>query len=138
MIGTMSPDENESTPRRHRVGRLAGSADDRPDEVPITDAYDGERIYAYSTVGRKICVMREQPLACFEVDQVEGPSIWRCVIAEGAYEEVTDEAARKDAQARLAGHYGHVVPRSASAGDRIVDLRLRLAEKSGRFERQDA
>jgi nitroimidazol reductase NimA-like FMN-containing flavoprotein (pyridoxamine 5'-phosphate oxidase superfamily) len=138
MIGTMSPDEIESTLRRQRVGRLACSANDRPYVVPISYAYDGDCVYACSTLGRKVSVMREQPIVCFEVDEIEGPSTWRCVIAEGAYEELTGDAARRDALVRLGGHNGDVVPRGLSAGDRIVVFRLRLTEKSGRFERQDA
>ena len=138
MIGTLSPEEIEAILRRHRVGRIACSANDRPYVVPITYAYDGSYVYGYSTVGRKIDVMREQPLVCFEVDEVDGPASWRSVIAEGVYEEVTAHGARQEALARLTRPSGNAVPRSPNAANRIVVFRLRLTEKSGRFERHDA
>lgn len=140
MIGLLSPDEIEALLRRQRVGRLGCSANDRPYVVPITYAYDGRFVYGYSTLGRKIGVMREQPLVCFEVDEVLGPAAWRCVIAEGLYEELSDDAAREEALPRLTAGGGELVPRNlcSSAADRVVVFRLRLTEKSGRFERRDA
>ena len=138
MIGIMSADEVEATLQRHRVGRIGCSIGDRPYVVPITYAYDGGCIYAYSAPGRKIDVMRAQPRVCFEVDEIDGPATWRSVIAEGVYEEVTDEATRCEALARLIPANGKPVPRVPDAGGRIVVFRLRLAEKAGRFERRDA
>ena len=74
MIGLMSADEVESMLRHHHVGRPACSAKDRPYVVPINDAYDVGYVYAYSTLGRMIEVMREQPLVCFEIDEIDGPA----------------------------------------------------------------
>ncbi len=138
MIGILSPEEIEATLRRHRVGRLGCSANDRPYVVPITYAYDGAFVYAYSALGRKIAVMREQPLVCFEVDEVDGPSTWRSVVAEGLYEELTNEAARNGALRLLA--VGDAVTRGLNGHGpaAVVVFRVRLSEKSGRFERRDA
>jgi nitroimidazol reductase NimA-like FMN-containing flavoprotein (pyridoxamine 5'-phosphate oxidase superfamily) len=138
MIGVMSDEEIEATLRRHRVGRIGCSANDRPYVVPITYAYDGTFVYGYSAVGRKIAIMREQPLVCFEVDEIDGDSAWRSVIAEGRYEELVDEEARRDALARLVPGDAWAVPRSLDGAARLVVFRLRLTERSGRFERRDA
>jgi nitroimidazol reductase NimA-like FMN-containing flavoprotein (pyridoxamine 5'-phosphate oxidase superfamily) len=138
MIGTMSPEEIEATLRRQRVGRLACSADDRPYILPIDYSYDGSCVYSYSMLGRKISVMRAQPRICFQVDEIAGPANWRCVVADGVYEEVTDEGERREVLDRLVPRNGRPVPRSPDAGGRLVVFRLRLTEKSGRFERQDA
>jgi len=140
MIGILSPDEIEAMLRRHRVGRIACSANDRPYVVPITYAYDGRFVYGYSALGRKVSVMREQPLVCFELDEIDGPASWRCVVAEGLYEEVSDEETLEEILPRLTGPGGEPVLRSlcGCASDRIVVFRLRLTEKSGRFERRDA
>lgn len=137
MIGVLSPDEIDALLRRHRVGRLAVAANDRPYVVPITYAYDGASIYAFSGPGRKIDVMREQPLVCFEVDEVTGPSEWRSVVAEGRYEELCDEPSRREALALL-GITNGVVARTLAAGSRNVVFRVRLTECGGRFERRDA
>jgi nitroimidazol reductase NimA-like FMN-containing flavoprotein (pyridoxamine 5'-phosphate oxidase superfamily) len=138
MIGVLSNDEIEATLRRHRVGRIGCSANDRPYVVPITYAYDGECVYAYSALGRKIEVMREQPLVCFEVDEVDDDASWRSVIAEGRYEELTEEEERRRALDRLGVGAGQAVPRTPNGAARLVVFRLWLSERSGRFERRDA
>lgn len=138
MIGVMTSEEIETMLRRHRVGRIGCSANDRPYVVPITYAYDGGYVYAYSALGRKIEVMREQPLVCFEVDEVEGDVAWQSVIAEGVYEELPDGEDRRDALRRLLPGDGQIVSRSLNGGSRFVVFRLRLTERSGRFERRDA
>lgn len=112
MIGIMSPDETEATLRRSRIERIGCSANDRPYLVPINYAYDDSFVYAYSSLGRKIEVMREQPLICFEVEEVDGPSTWRCVIAEGEYEEIRDESLRREALSRLGFMNENLTPRT--------------------------
>ena len=138
MIGTMTAEEIETTLQCQRIGRLGCSADDRPYVVPINYLYDGTCVYSYSMLGRKIDVMRAQPRVCFQVDEITGPSNWRSIVADGLYEEVTDEAERRQALQRLAPGTGQPVARTLDAGGRLVVFRLRLGEKSGRFERQDA
>ena len=59
--------------------------------APFNYRYDGVFIVGCSMVGRKIDVLREQPLACFQVDETDGDASWRSVIVEGVYEELTDE-----------------------------------------------
>jgi nitroimidazol reductase NimA-like FMN-containing flavoprotein (pyridoxamine 5'-phosphate oxidase superfamily) len=138
VIGTLSPEEIDATLRRNRVGRLGCSVNDHPYVVPITYAYDGTFVYAYSTLGRKIAVMREQPRVCLEVDEIDGPSTWRSVVAEGRYEELSDESSRNAALRLLA--VGDAVTRGLNGHGihPVVVFRIRLTEKSGRFERRDA
>lgn len=131
-------EEIEATLRRHRVGRIACSANDRPYLVPITYAYDGQYVYSYSGLGRKIEVMREQPLVCFEVDEIDGDASWRSVITEGRYEEIADAEQRREALARLTPDQSQLVSRTMDGASCFVVFRLRLTERSGRFERRDA
>jgi nitroimidazol reductase NimA-like FMN-containing flavoprotein (pyridoxamine 5'-phosphate oxidase superfamily) len=138
MIGIMTPEEIEAVLRTAKVGRIGCASNDRPYIVPMNYAYDGEFIYGFSTIGRKIAVMREQPSVCFEVDEIEGPSTWRSVIAEGVYEELEDEPRRQTAVERLAREGGAMVPRTLDASRNTVVFRLRLTDKTGRFERRDA
>jgi uncharacterized protein len=138
MIGILGPDEIDAVLRRQRIGRLACSANDRPYVVPIAYAYDGCAIYGCSMPGRKVDVLREQPLACFEVEELIGPASWRCVLVEGVYEEVTDDDARRAALALLAPADGRAVAPSPSANGRLIVFRLRPLAATGRFERHDA
>jgi nitroimidazol reductase NimA-like FMN-containing flavoprotein (pyridoxamine 5'-phosphate oxidase superfamily) len=85
-------------------------------------------------VGRKITVLRQQPLACFEIDEIDDAG-WRSVIVEGRYEEVTDERAGRAALRLLGVGDEGFVSRSLTATGHFVVFRLRPTEKSGRFER---
>jgi nitroimidazol reductase NimA-like FMN-containing flavoprotein (pyridoxamine 5'-phosphate oxidase superfamily) len=141
MIGLLSDEELESMLQRHRVGRLACTWHDRPYVVPINYIYDGDAIYAYSSVGRKIGMMRSQPRVCFEVDEIDGPSAWKSVVVEGSYEELPDESAER-------GHALLLLTRDADSpvlrtivdgySDRIIIFRIAIDDRSGRFERRDA
>ena len=118
------------------VGRIACCAhgveggDGRPYVVPLAYGYDGEAVYAHSGPGRKIRLMRAQPLVSFEVDQAEAPDRWRSAIAEGVYEELTDSAERARA-------LQIIYPPPAAVpelGPETVVYRIRLTAKSGRYE----
>lgn len=138
MVGLLTDDEIDAMLFRLHIGRLACSANDRPYVTPINYCYDGVFIVGWSMAGRKIAVLREQPLACFEIDEVDGDAGWRSVIVEGVYEEVVDERAKRDALRLLGASAGGPVSRSLSAAGQLVVFRLRPTEKSGRFERRDA
>lgn len=138
MIGLLMEEEIDAMLFRHRIGRLACSANDRPYVTPINYRYDGVFIIGCSMVGRKIDVLREQPLACFQVDETDGDASWRSVIVEGVYEELTDERAQRDALRLLGVGDDGPVSRNLTAAGRLVVFRLRPKERSGRFERRDA
>jgi nitroimidazol reductase NimA-like FMN-containing flavoprotein (pyridoxamine 5'-phosphate oxidase superfamily) len=106
------------------------AGDDRPFLVPLAYGYDGEAVFAHSGPGRKIRLMRANPLVTFEVDRAEAPDRWRSVIAEGTYEELAEAAERKRALAII-------YPPPATPPDlppETVVYRIRLTGKSGRYE----
>ena len=72
---------------RMDFGRLGCVHDNHPYVVPIYFAYEPDRLYGFSTLGRKIEWMRSNPRVCVEVDEVTGTT-WNCVIASGRYEEL--------------------------------------------------
>lgn len=118
------------------VGRIAFASPTegggRPSIVPLAYGYDGEAVYAMGPVGRKIRIMREQPLVSFEVDEAIAEDRWRSVVAEGLYQELTTDSERLHALRVISGEQASVLP----AEDTIV-YRLLLTEKSGRFELPD-
>lgn len=77
-------------------GRLACASNNRPYIVPIYFAYDADRLYCFSTLGRKIEWMRENPLVCVEAEEVRGHDDWTSVIVLGHYLEIpnTPESAK--------------------------------------------
>jgi nitroimidazol reductase NimA-like FMN-containing flavoprotein (pyridoxamine 5'-phosphate oxidase superfamily) len=135
MIGLLSETEIDAVLARHRIGRLGCTANDRPYVVPINYFYDGKSIYAYSAPGRKIEVMREQPLVAFQIDEIESESSWRSVMVEGVYQELGGRE-REAAVSQLA-HGNGLVAKSLSSPDRIIVFRIDLSDRSGRFESRD-
>jgi len=135
-IEVLAPEEIEALLRGALVGRIACCAPDqdggRPYVVPLSYGYDGEAVYAHSGPGRKLRLMRAQPLVSFEVDTAEAPDRWSSAIAEGVYEELSDPAARAEALAII--YPTGVLP---ALGPETVVYRLRLTAKSGRREVPD-
>jgi nitroimidazol reductase NimA-like FMN-containing flavoprotein (pyridoxamine 5'-phosphate oxidase superfamily) len=116
------------------VGRIACGHPDvddgRPYLVPLAYGYDGESILAHSEVGKKIRIMRLNPLVTIEVDHATAADGWRSVIAKGTYEEIHDQTER-DATVAI------IYPdpnRRPTFGSETIIYRIRLTEKSGRYE----
>jgi nitroimidazol reductase NimA-like FMN-containing flavoprotein (pyridoxamine 5'-phosphate oxidase superfamily) len=135
VIRVLPAEEIEELLRRAVVGRVAccghgpGEAG-RPYVVPLAYGYDGEAVYAHSAPGRKIRLMRSQPLVSFEVDEVAAADRWRSVIADGVYEELVGT----DARARgLATIYRPPAAVPELPAETVV-YRIRLTAKSGRRE----
>ena len=72
------------------LGRLACVNQSQPYITPCYFAYHDQWIYSFSTVGKKIEWLRENPLACIEVDKIASSQEWTCVVVFGRYEELTD------------------------------------------------
>jgi uncharacterized protein len=137
VISVLPEDEIEELLRTAIVGRIAccahgaeGSAG-RPYVVPLAYGYDGEAIYAHSGPGRKIRLMRAQPLVTVEVDHADASDRWRSVIAEGVYEEISNADDRRRALEII---YPDSIP---DLGPETIVYRIRLTAKSGRFEVPD-
>ncbi len=120
------------------VGRIACCAtssdgEDRPFLVPLAYGYDGHAAYAVSGYGRKIEIMRAQPLVSFEVDEATAEDRWSSVIADGTYEELITPDDRAYAHRVL---FGDQSDRPPFTPEQVV-YRLVLTRKTGRFELPD-
>jgi nitroimidazol reductase NimA-like FMN-containing flavoprotein (pyridoxamine 5'-phosphate oxidase superfamily) len=73
---------------RGRLGRLACARENQPYIVPIYFAYQQPYVYAFTTPGKKVEWMRDNPRVCLEVDGVEDTEHWMSVIVFGRYEEL--------------------------------------------------
>ena len=133
-IRHLPTEEIEALLRTAIVGRIACcghglTGDGRPYLVPLAYGYDGEAVYAHSGPGRKLDLMRAEPRVTFEVDEAEASDRWRSVIAEGTFEEITDQWQRDAALEVIYGADG--VP---DLGSQTVVFRIRLTSRSGRYE----
>jgi uncharacterized protein len=135
VIRVLSEDKIEHLLSTALVGRIACCAHEpednrRPYLVPLAYGYDGTAIYAHSGTGRKIRIMRANPLVTIEVDEATEADRWSSVIAEGRYEELTDPAV-------IAAAIRHIYPEPAEIPDLPPDTivyRIVLTAKSGRYE----
>ena len=74
--------------KRVSIGRLACSLDNQPYVVPVAFSYEPGCIYVFSTLGKKIKCMRENPKVCLQVDEIGNLSNWLSVIVMGTYLEL--------------------------------------------------
>jgi uncharacterized protein len=93
---------------RSNIFRLACARDNQPYIVPLRVDLDGEFLYGYATLGRKIEWMRTNPLVCLECDELTTERHWATVIIFGHYEELPhtpeNESARQVAERLFQKH----------------------------------
>lgn len=147
MLGKLTPAEIEKLLSKEVIGRIGCTDGHMVYVVPISYAYDGEYIYCHTHEGQKIAIMRKNPIVCFEVDHLQNMANWQSVIAHGRFEELPAGELRNDALQRL---HGRILPLVSSETTHLskdwpfpsnelgkiegVTFRIRLEEKTGRFE----
>ncbi len=76
---------------RVSLGRLGCALDNQPHVVPVRFSYAEDSVYMFSTVGKKIMWLRENPKACVQVDEIGNGSNWSSVIVTGKYTELPED-----------------------------------------------
>lgn len=82
-------------------GRLACASNNRPYIVPIYFVFDVDRLCCFSTLGRKIEWMRENPLVCVEAEEVRSHDDWASVIVLGKYAEIPNTSEYAQSRERI-------------------------------------
>jgi nitroimidazol reductase NimA-like FMN-containing flavoprotein (pyridoxamine 5'-phosphate oxidase superfamily) len=147
MIETLNDRHIEDVLQKNVVGRIGCCIEGRAYIVPISYAYDGQYVYAHTTEGMKVNIMRKNPHVCFEVDNTKNMAEWQSIIAWGDFEELTDTEERNKALQLLTGrvlpfnsgittHLGSEWPFNSHDYRDIggIVFRIHLKEKTGRFE----
>ncbi|MEY3432176.1 MAG: hypothetical protein RL131_112 [Bacteroidota bacterium] len=131
-------------------GRLACCKGKHPYIVPVTYFYDGKFIYGKSSEGKKIDLMRDNPNVCFQVDFSRDMYNWESAVIYGLFEELKGEDAVKakhilseKLMPLLSGVSIHAHEHDEGEGHELIDetskrgiyFRIKIAEKSGRFQR---
>lgn len=93
MLGELTSDEIDHLLHLEVVGRIGCHAAGRTYIVPITYAYDGQAIFAYSYDGMKLRMMRQNPSVCFEIEHFDTLANWKSVVIQGRFEELHGEEA---------------------------------------------
>lgn len=150
MTGQLTENQIDTILISNVSGRLGCCTEGKPYIVPIAYAYDQTYIYSHTREGLKVDMMRKNPHVCFEVDQVDNLANWRSVIVHGTFEELTGETAEEamhilknrlmplqnsvyslflwDAQTKRLSTQPHAAE---------VIFRIRISEKTGRFEKSE-
>jgi nitroimidazol reductase NimA-like FMN-containing flavoprotein (pyridoxamine 5'-phosphate oxidase superfamily) len=151
MLGKLTMPEIERLLTKEVIGRIGCTDGQTVYVVPISYAYDGEYVYCHTHEGMKVQMMRLHPEVCFEVDHLQNMANWQSVVAHGTFEELTDTELRNDALQRL---HSRVLPLVSSETTHLsrdwpfapaelakiqgVTFRIRLGNKTGRFEKSPA
>lgn len=132
------------------VGRIGCTIGKKPYIIPVTYVFDGKYIIGQSKEGFKLDAMRKNPSVCFEVDSIVNMTNWQSAIISGTFNELQGEVA-DTAREYLFNHmwplltsatiHPHQHESSISAVDdtnrvKPVMYRIRVDEKTGRFEKQ--
>ena len=151
MFGNLKDEEVEKLIHDNIVGRIGCHAKGKTYVVPISYAYDGCCLYFHTYEGMMINMLRENPEACFQVDNMENMAEWQSVIAWGTFEELTQAKERSIGLEKLTQR---MLPYLASETVKLhpqwpfppedlqkikgIVFKLKLSEKSGRFEKMVA
>lgn len=75
---------------RTHIGRLGCTQDLQPYIVPFAFTYHQGFIYSFTTIGKKVEWMRDNPLVCVEADEIVSRQEWQTVVIFGRYQELAD------------------------------------------------
>lgn len=150
MFGKLNSEQIENVIANNFIGRLGCHADDKTYVVPISYAYDGQFIYARTFEGMKISMMRKNPKVCFQIDEMNNMANWKSVVIWGTFEELNGQKERNDGLEKLVSR---MLPGIASETVKLspqwpfptndfkkikgIIFRIKLLEKTGRFEKMD-
>ena len=142
MLGKLSAQEIEQMLMTSFVGRIGCHSGGKTYVVPVTYAYDGQRIIAHSSNGLKLQMMRQNPDVCFEVDSVENLGNWKSVIAWGTFRELHDAQALSAMGLLIEKLRPLVTSETALPSQqskppaRAVVYAIEVREKTGRYEKR--
>jgi nitroimidazol reductase NimA-like FMN-containing flavoprotein (pyridoxamine 5'-phosphate oxidase superfamily) len=150
MLGLLNSRQIDQVLRSEIVGHLGCYADGKVYVAPISYVYEGEFIYGHSADGMKLRMLRANPQVCFHVDHIENLANWVSVIVWGEFEELADDTEKEamrlflDRMEPLQVSETALSPHRAPAGVPALDLqgqlmvfyRIKVTERTGRFEKR--
>ena len=147
MLGQLDDNHIEKVLHSQVLGRIGCHANGITYIVPVCYAYDGVCIYARSSEGLKIELMRQNPKVCFEVENIEDLANWKTVILWGEFEEITAAKERKDAlqvfmnrhMPMVSGEMSRFTSNWPFQSDDMEEVtgviyKINIEKKTGRFE----
>lgn len=150
MLGKLTDVQIDLVLYSQLVGRIGCYAEGRIYVVPITYVFHQGFIYAQSNEGLKLRMMRINPHVCFQTEVMENMANWRSVIAWGEFEILEGEQEQKRGLEILSLRLAPIItsktatpnhdlsnhpPQVVKKGVKTTVYRIRITEKTGRFEK---
>lgn len=151
MQGILSESEMNALLSSEVFGHLGCCDNTKPYIVPMAYVYHNNVLYGQTTEGRKVELLRRNPIVCFQVEQLKDKQ-WKSVICHGTFEEMDFEELKKPEAIelvkllteRIGGiqeNVGITVPFSFSKSAKPLTanekkstlFRILVTEKTGRF-----
>ena len=147
MLGSLTAPEIDMVLKSQLIGRIGCYAENKILIVPITYVFKDGYIHGHSHEGEKIISMRKNPNVCFEVDTMTNLTNWKSVIIWGLYEEMKTEEKTAETMKVLSERIMPLLasetmrpaqrlpePHHHNAGVKSIAFRIKITEKSGRYE----
>lgn len=137
MIHELGEQEARAILAREQTGRLGCCLNNEPYVVPVHYWYDGADAFVHSLPGRKVDILRANPHACLQVDEVQDTYHWRSVIGFGHYQEITDATERERVLTELFKRLPHLTPVESCITKDVTQalvFRLRFHRVTGVYE----
>ena len=149
MLGELPAREIERLLETELVARIGCHVEGRTYVVPIAYVYSDGAIVGHSAAGLKLDMLRKNPQVCVEVDHVDDLANWRSVVAWGCFEELKGDEAESALNHLMARFVPFTASETSMPAERLLPsthargiaghsssvYRIRLTEKTGRFER---
>lgn len=150
MLGELNKEQIETLLNTETIARVGCYADGKIYVVPVSYAYNDGYLYAHSKDGLKVQMMRKNPEVCIEIDTMQNMANWQSVIAWGEFEELKDKESQMKSMKLLMDRlkplmasetaqpsHGLISPHQHDVkGFKAVAFRIKLGEKTGRFEKR--
>lgn len=147
LVHELTPAHCHDVLSRSHVARLACARHNQPYVVPISFHYDHDTncLFGFSTVGKKVEWMRENPKVCLEIEDVEDRFHWTTVVVVGRYDEISDSPEHQDIRRRALDLFQRRsewwLPGGARVGERdhhaMVVYRIHIDAITGRRAARD-
>lgn len=152
MLGKLTEKQIDELISRQVTGRLGCVENDKAYIVPINYFYKNSTVFAHSAPGKKINMMRKNPVVCFQVDEIQSIFRWQSAILWGNYEEIIDPVQKHQAMQGIihrlmplteqpSDHPSHGISSSGAElynNDKLIVYRINIAEKTGKFESRNS
>jgi nitroimidazol reductase NimA-like FMN-containing flavoprotein (pyridoxamine 5'-phosphate oxidase superfamily) len=149
MLGKLNDFQIDRILLSQTCAHLGCHAEGRTYVVPVSYVFEENFLYGHTIEGLKIDMMRKNPEVCVQVELIENHAHWQSVIVWGTYEELQGREADHaiqlltsrlhpfiTSQTTRPAHSMQQMHSTAESGRKTVAFRIRILEKTGRFERQ--